>query len=445
MKRVISLLLCLLLTVSLCGIASGCGNNGGNSKTDILKGKTIRIASWGQGAKPSEGTEDGDLIAEQVKAAEEKYGCKVEYLTIPDITQQILTAATTGQVIGEAIVFKTHRIRELLMKGDFYWSLEELGQDPKNELFNADTSNYSTFNGKTYGWWYQPTFVNNVCVINKKVLSLQGIKVEDYYSLVEDRKWNFEAWNDLMLKALNPTEGILGCGQVGTFTTLVMHANDTSMYTVNKDGLHVQNTADPKLTQVFEFLSNCSTKDKTIKFNIGSTADQIQTDFISGKYATMFCGLSGVRDILPKKMDNADWGIMPIPMGPSATEYAKIDAECRAFCIQKAVPLDEAKAIFEFINEAFVYPFDETTGMESKYKAFCPDKQSIDNMMLMQALPLRLVSEYTEPDVRTYFNFMGDLNGMAEGTKPIKGTLDSLSQPIQATLDEYYGQKSETK
>ena len=440
MKRIISVLLVIALVVSMCAMASGCGKKSSSGvDTDLLKGKTIRIASWGQGAKPTEGTEDGDLVIEQVKAAEEKYGCTVEYLTIADITQQILTAATTGQLVGEAIVFKTHRIRELLMKGDFYWSLEELGQDPNNELFNQDTAYYSTYEGKTYGWWYQPTFVNNVCVFNKTLL--ERIGVEFPYNLVEDRKWNFESWNNLMLKTTDPTNNVYGCGQVGTFTTMVMHANDTSMYAVNEAGLHVENTADTKLNEVFEFLSNCSTKDKTIKFNIGSSSDQIQTDFINGKYATMFAGLSTIRDVLPEKMSD-EWGIMPIPMGPSATEYVKLDAECRAFCIQKAVPLNEAKAIFTFINEAFVYPLDETEGMKGKYEAFCQDKESLDNMMLMQELPLRLISEYTEPDVRTYTNFMSDLNDIAKGDKPIKSTLDALAPTIQATLDEYYGQST---
>lgn len=443
MKRVVSLILAVALAVSMCALASGCGKSkDGGTNTDLLKGKTIRIASWGQGAKPTEGTEDGDLVIEQVKAAEEKYDCKVEYVTISDITQQVLTAATTGQAVGEALVFKTHRIRELLMEGDFYWSLEDLGADPEDELFNKDTANYSTFEGKTYGWWYQPTYVNNVCVINKSLLERNGIDLP--YNLVEDRKWNFEAWNDLMTKASDPTNGVYGCGQVGTFTTLMMHANDTGMYTVDDKGIHIENTKDAKLTEVFEFLSNCATQDKTIKFNIGSSGDQITTDFINGKYATVFGGLDLVRDKLPTQMTDK-WGIMPIPMGPSATEYMKLDAECRAFCIQKAVPLEEAKAIFAFINEAYAYPLDATDGMQGKYEAFCPDKESLENLMMMQELPLRLISEYTEPDVRTYFNFMGELNGMAEGTKPIRSTLDSLAPTVQATLDEYYGQESAEK
>ena len=438
MKRFVSLMLAVVMAVSMCAMASGCGKNSG-ADVDILKGKTIRIASWGQGAKPTEGTEDGDLVIEQVKAAEEKYGCKVEYLTISDITQQVLTAATTGQTVGEALVFKTHRIRELLMEGDFYWSLEELGVDPDDEIFNKDTANYSTFEGKTYGWWYQPTYVNNLCVINKSLLERNGIELP--YNLVEDKKWDFKAWNDLMIKASDPANGVYGCGQVGTFTTVVMHANNTSMYAVNDAGVHVENTSDSKLTEVFEFLSNCALNDKTIKFNIGASGDQITTDFINGKYATDFGGLALVRDNLPTKMSDK-WGIMPIPKGPSAEDYVKLDAECRAFCIQKAVPLEEAKAIFQFINEAYAYPLDATEGMRGKYEAFCPDKESLNNMMLMQELPLRLVSEYTEPDVRTYTNFMGELNGMAEGTKPIRSTLESLAPTIQATLDEYYGQKT---
>ena len=125
MRRVLSLLLAVVLIVTMGAMASGCKKEKG--ATDVLKGKTIRITSWGKTCAPAEGSEDGDLIIEQIAAAEEKYGCKVEYVVMSDVFTQVATAASTGQVLGEVIVAKTHRIRELLMKGDFYWSLEELG------------------------------------------------------------------------------------------------------------------------------------------------------------------------------------------------------------------------------------------------------------------------------------------------------------------------------
>jgi hypothetical protein len=55
-----------------------------------------------------------------------------------------------------------------------------------------------------------------------------------------------------------------------------------------------------------------------------------------------------------------------------------------------------------------------------------------------------MVTEYTTPDLRNYTGntVNASLNGMANGTKPIKSTLDSLKNEIQGILDEYYNQTS---
>ena len=65
MKRLISLILVLIMTIGVMAMASGCSKEE-SFNSDLLKGKTICVASWGT-AKPAEGTEDGALIAEMEK------------------------------------------------------------------------------------------------------------------------------------------------------------------------------------------------------------------------------------------------------------------------------------------------------------------------------------------------------------------------------------------
>lgn len=437
MKRIVSLILVAVLVVCMGALASGCK---GDKTADLLKGKTIRITSWGKICAPAEGSEDGDMILEQIAAAEEKYGCKVEYVVMSDVFTQVMTAASTGQVLGEVIGAKTHRIRELLMKGDYYWSLEELGVDPENEKFNKDAANYATFKGKTYGWWYNPTAVNNFMVMNKTLIERAGAELP--YHLVEDKKWTFDEWHKLMVAASDANTGIRGACRGQTFTTMAMHANDTSVYAQDEKGHYYANTDDTKLVEILQMISDWTINDKLIDYAIGSAWDQASKEFLKGTYVTMPSGWSNVTTNLSQPDIMSDeWGILPMPIGPSATEYKKLDAECKAFAIQKAVPLDEAKAIFQFMEEAYSYPLDEEDGMRAKYEAYCPDKESLENMMLMQALPLTLQSEWTEPDVRTYdTSIMSDLNNMAAGLSPIRSTLDSMKPKVQAVLDEHYGQ-----
>ena len=445
MKRILSLILVLVLAFSMLATASGCGKkNEGEVDTGLLDGRTIKIASWGS-AEPSKGTEVGDLKLEAIAAAEEKYGCKVEFVTIADIFSQLVTAATTGQVVADVIMNRSHYVMNLMMKGDYYWSMEDLGIDPTDEMYNQDTTRYTTHNGKTYGFWYDPTNVNSIMVVNKTILSHNGLDIQKYYDLVKDKKWNFDAWKEIMKTCTNPDTGIYGSGKHQSSTQTLLHANDTGLYT-EVDGIHKENTSDPKLTEVLEFLADCTLKEKIYAGNEGKAWDFAQKEFINGKYATCHVGLYVAKDYLPEQMTD-EWGILPIPMGPSATDYANLDAECKTFCIQKAVDKDYAKALLQFMNETFVYPIDPMEGMEGHYKSFCPDKESLENLMLIQKLPLTLVTEFTSPDLRSYdtANIMGDLGYMATGSKSIRSTLDSMAPAIQGMLDEYYGQSSKAE
>ncbi len=438
MKKIVSFLMCIVLTFGMMAMASGCKGNKEKANTDLLKGQTIRVTGWGDDAKPVAGTESGDLQLEAIAAAEEKYGCKVEFVVMPDLTTQLLTAATTGQVVSEVILQRMHNVINLLMQGDYFWSVEDLGGDPKDQLFNQDTTHYAQFNGKTYGWFYNPTNVNSIMAINKSIVERKGGKMP--YDLVEDKKWTFEEWKKIMVLGTDVENGIYGGGRSQATVQTFFHANDTGLYT-EKDGVHIANTSDPKLQEVLEFLSNMTLNDKIYEANDGKAWDYCNNTFIDGKYATATIGLWIARDHLPTEMTD-EWGLMPIPIGPSATEYKKLDTECKAFCIQKAVNEDYAKALFSFMNEAFAYPLDPIEGMRGHYQSFCPDKESLENLMMMQELPLTVVNEFTQPDLRNYQGntITGSLVGMATGAKPIRSTLDSITPELQGILDEYYGQ-----
>lgn len=437
MKRLLSLLLTIVMIVSLCGVVSGCGKKDGDASS-ALEGKTIRIASWGN-VKPTAGTEVGDLKLEQIAAAEEKYGCTVEFVTITDLTQQLLTAATTGQIVADVIMQRAHRVQDLLLQGEYFWAMEDLGYDPAAEMYNKDTKHYTTCNGKTYGFWYDPTEQAQVMVLNKTLLDMAGVEVP--YNLVKEKKWNWDAWLEIMQKTTDKTTGVSGFTAVGTFPTAMMYANNTSIYT-ERDGSWYSNTNDTKLIETFSFTTKCIKDLKVMNYTIGSAATSALEAFVGGKTASAIVGLYQIRDTVSKKM-TGEYAMMPIPMGPSATNYVNGNAECKTFCIQKAKDKEEAIALVQFMNEAYVYPVDMREGIESYYKSLCADKESLEIMMYLQDnVPLTVYGEYTAPDLRSVApGILTDLADMAAGNISAKSTLDSYNNTIQSHLNEYFNQK----
>ena len=135
--------------------------------------------------------------------------------------------------------------------------------------------------------------------------------------------------------------------------------------------------------------------------------------------------------------------MMPIPMGPSATNYVNGNSECKTFCIQKAKDKEEAIALVQFMNEAYIYPVDMREGIESYYKSLCADKESLEVMMyLHDNVPLTVYGEYTAPDLRGVApGILADLADMAAGNISAKSTLDSYYNTIQSHLNEHFNQK----
>lgn len=438
MKRIISLLLVLVLSLSLCAVASGCRRNGG-AETDLLKGQTVHFFTRGN-LEPKGGTEVNDLRKEAVEAAKEKYGCEIKWSNATDITAQLVTAASSGQKLGDVCQQLTHQVYHMMNLGDYFWSVEELGGDPTDaELFNVDVTAYAKHGDKTYGWWYDPSTVGTVMVINKSILERNGGKMP--YDLVEDNKWTFDEWKKIMQLGVDPNTGILGGqrDQASVYSYLAM--NDTSLYALNADGVHVSNTGDQKLLEVLEFLTDITVNDKIYKGTAGSW-DEPQKEFAKGKLVTANVGLYVCRSELPTGMTD-EWGIMPLPIGPSGSGYKNIAASSNSFCIQKCVDLEYAKALFQLTNEIFVYPVDDTDGLRGDYEAFCPDKESVENLLMLQALPLYIEPEFTMPDLRKYTDntsIMSDLTDASNGTKAIRSTLDAMSPQIQSVLDEFYKQ-----
>ncbi len=439
MKRFLSVFLSITIMMSLCTFVTGCkGNKGGSGKvSNALQGKTIRIASWGN-VKPAAGTEIGDLKLEQIAAAEEKFGCTVEYVTITDLTQQLLTAATTGQIVADVIMQRAHRVQDLLIQGEYFWSMEDLGFDPSDEMYNKDTKRYTTNKGKTYGFWYDPTEQAQFMVLNKTLLDMAGLKVP--YELVKEKKWNWNEWLNIMQKTTDATTGVYGFTAAGAFPMSMMYANGSSLY-AEKNGVYSSNTGDTKLIEAFEFTSKCINNLKVMKYDIGAAATSALEDFVGGKCATAIVGTYQIRDTISPQM-TGNYGIMPIPMGPSAENYVNGNSECKTFCIQKAVDKEEAIALVQFMNEAYIYPLDMRDGIESYYKSLCADKESLEVMMyLNDNIPLTVYGEYTAPDLRSEGSeILADLAQMAKGNLSAKSTLDSYNNTVKSLLDEYYKQ-----
>ena len=431
MKRIITL--SLALAMFICCFA-GCGEKK-SSAASILDGETITIAGWGDQIIPhAEGTELGDARMEAVAYVEVKYGCKIEFVTVADIFSQMKLAASSGEIIGDVCATRAHYVAPLA-KQDALWSMEELiGDKMSDEIYNQDTFANTKWADKTYGFWFDPYYVGSVLQFNKGILERAGV---DYpYDLVKEKKWTYDAWLDIMKKTADTATGIQGFGMGQAVDATLMKGNDASIYAY-KDGKWVENTADNKVINALTFLAECVTKHKIMDANKGRDWTYIPQQFASGKYVFRTVYSWDLLGEQTSKMSD-DYGVLPLPIGPDASEYVNVACELKTLCIQKSVDKERAVAIMEVITEALGYPLDLETSIESYYQGKVKDKESLEVLMMLHELPVEQVDEYTTPDIRGT-NIAGVL-GCSDGSSPVRSSLESYKGAIQALLDDYYGQ-----
>lgn len=432
MKRLIVLSLALMLIVAS---FSGCGGNGKSSAASVLEGETITIAAWGNGITAREaGTELGDARLAKIAEAEEKYGCKIEFVTIADIFSQMKLAASSGEVIADVCSTRAHYITPLA-KQDALWSMEELlGDEMSNEIYNQNTFANTAYNNSTYGFWYDPYYVGSVMQFNKGILDRADIPYP--YDLVKSKQWTYDKWLEIMQATTDPASGIMGCGMKQAFDATILKSNDASIYAL-KDNKWVENTADTKVINALSFLADCVTKYKVMDSNIGRDWTYVPSQFAAGKY-TFATNYSWDLNSAEKSEMSDDYGVLPLPLGPDATEYVNVACELKTYCIQKSVDKEKAVAIMQLLGEALVYPLDIETSIESYYQSLVKDKESLEVLMMMHDLPVEQVDEYTTPDIRG--TACAGVLSSSNGSSPVRSSLESYKGAIQSLLDDYYGQ-----
>ena len=426
------IVLSVLILTMVMGCFCSCGGNKNNGDANsILDGQVIKIVAWGD-FEPKAGSELNDARIERIAAAEEKYGCTVEFVTVSDIFAQMQLAAASGEVLGDVLTTRAHYIGPLAAT-DALWSIEEIG-DTTKDIYNADTFKNTETAGKSYGFWYDPYFVDQVLFFNKEILDRAGIEYP--YELVKKGQWTYDAWLDIMKRTTDTGSEIMGCGMQQAFDTVVMKGNDACIY-AKKDEKWVQNTADSRVIDSLSFLADTVTKWKVMDDNSGRDWLYSLTRFAEGKYTTNINGLSTTETYFKDMAD--DYGIVPIPKGPAATDYVRPALELKTYCIQKSVPREKAVALMRFMDEAFSYPLDMETSVEAYYSSRVKDKESLEMLKMLHEKPVKMVEEFTAPDIRGT-EIITALEQCSKGIAPVRSTLDSYAGKIQALLDEYYRQ-----
>jgi ABC-type glycerol-3-phosphate transport system substrate-binding protein len=355
--------ICILLTVVLVFLSfSWCSNS---PKGDLfrnaseraasnvaqvpdLKGQTIKIVSNGAKLVPTGGTELGDLKVKWFEEVQKKYNCKFDIQKGDFTTADKLVVATMANDYYCDFIWEGSKVLYDLAKQGIIQPWDEYINTKSPKILTSTFNSYlgaTQLNGKTYELNIDNSSMpTDIIYFNKTLFKKYGIPMP--YDMVKNNTWNWDNFRKIAKQATIDTNSdgepdIWGISNAGFIdrTLGYFYANKTSITKLDANNKISVNITDSAYVETLEFLRTMAQVDKSMQpYDKTPAWDQGGKDFKASKVAmTPYMN----KSMVIKDGFTEEFGVVPFPMGPRATNYTGGLSEICGYSI--AGKIDNAK------------------------------------------------------------------------------------------------------
>jgi ABC-type glycerol-3-phosphate transport system substrate-binding protein len=346
------------------------------SGTDDLKGATIKIGLWWDGADPRQvavadrGPAEDEQIA-LIEAAEKKYNGKIEFVKFGDYGKYVENFTTTslaGDPFADIVVLELFWAFPQLVNKGF---IEPIDQwlDVNDPKYNTWMKTGGSFNGKQYGFYDSAPSPFGI-FYNKKLV--QELGLEDPYELQKKGEWTWDKFREVAKKATKDTNGD-GKTDVFGFIGDLKISLEQFVYgnkgTFDKDanGEMKFSMDSENAIQGLQFMSDLYNVDKSI---IQPAPEGNDKAFIAGK-GVMYGGFSWELSGLKDNMKDVELGYVFFPKAPKADDYSTFTPYGNMYMVSKYSK--NPQLAIHIMDEISLHGRNKELGMESWKNSYSPD------------------------------------------------------------------------
>lgn len=291
---------------------------------------------------PSEITAAEAIFEEVRHKVEEDYNCKIKILALDNSIENVRTKVLAGDKIADIIDVEGFNLIPMARAG-YIVPLEDVdGLNISDSRWIQGYTEFTEFNDQHYGLnFMRPAEARVGMVYNRELLKKYGI-TEDPQELIKTKEWTFDKFQELCKATTRDTNGdgqndTYGCyiALPETFGVSLVSANNGRLVTT-EGGVAKESYNDQKVLTALNLVYDLVNKDKTVLFR-GTEGNTTSKDaisrFVAGDYAFFYCETWQINQLLKPTCGDLDYGLIPLPMGPDATEYVSPSENARNFCI----------------------------------------------------------------------------------------------------------------
>ena len=455
--RILALIMALVMVVAMFAACGGDEEPATTTEATTaapevnLQGYKFEIANGGRILPQT--NEDGSYknadqqeFADRLDDLQAQLGITIENVPLPEGDQiEVMIAAAMGQVKLGDIIYSD---------SDYFFSVANAGGlRPMDDQAMIDAG----LNLADETRWYQPvTKLTNLLghtwglgvaskyitvqtgyfvAFNKDICAAAGYA--DMYQLDREGKWTWDVYLDIAKKATQDTDGdgvndIWGTGATAWGEEALTNG---AQYVDEVDGKWVVTIDSEAGVEALQFLVDMNYADGT-RWDEGSGA--CRQAFANGTITFNFADMGHINGPGSALFDsNHDYGIIPMPNGPRATEYSSMTDTCKALWMQ-ASNMDYEKTV-AIMNEWALIVNDEEGFLSLLDDGRCrteEDKEMLVNYVLPNyTLNLGCMSEEIWDIVDS-----GLISGVSYYGMTPQQAIETYKDSLNAALDEFFGQ-----
>lgn len=340
----------------------------------LKSGDVYRLYHWWltPGREDQEFTDDSLVSRNRLsvyKGIEEKYGVKYQFVPFQgSYWDNIRSSAFTGNPIADGM--HAGQVSELV--NHYYYNdipasciqaITDYDIDFSDEQYWAveKMEKYATIDGKLWAFIFEDVGSKaieqcEVLYFNYDNLRLGGYEPEQLYTWVKNKEWTWDKFYEVALACSKPDQSIYGLSRWGVSMNLVLSNNTDILKKVEIDGQLVDrfDGTNQKAMRAWDLYINMYKADILSPLNMGTSSAAALSDFQSGHVTFMF---NAWYYTIPTREANPElqYGYLPPPMGPDATDYVCESGTGEIFCLLKGAnnPNGTLKAMKELYKPIY--------------------------------------------------------------------------------------------
>lgn len=438
-------------------------NTESDDKVIDMKGYEFVLGSVYMPTKPNKLSDQSvkDFFA-MLDEVGKKFNCKISVKNITFSTEFLAPKILAGDMVCNLLTQTCEGWPSNAAAGYIQPMDKIKGIDIRDDRWVKSYTDYATFGGHVWGLQFtRPAEVRACLFYNRTLIKKYVGANEDPYTYVKSKKWTFDKFRQMASACTVDTNqdgttdiyGVLANSLVDAAYFLI-GANGGTLITDNGDGTVTPSYTDKPVQEALELYYDLANVDKSLKvwdyarsvetWNDNISANEVQKFFTEGK-AAFYIGESWLApQVLKKAESTLDYGMVPLPMGPSASRYSSPSMFGSVWTITKnctGKDLTNTVKIFNAMAEYFNEEEGDDWWLEDLQEDYFrdDDKTSLEMYKLcMQGMTPDF--SCAAPTLRGEFG-MGALadaiffrqNTIAQYLSSIKGNYDSL---IRATFTQ---------